>query len=109
MRSFEVLSIADIVRTYPQAFTGLLSPSDFPQETPMANETRVITKQSMFSGKENTLSITAPAADWALFDAGTELIQHALPTLTQSEREFLITGCTDAEWNELFGEPEEDE
>jgi hypothetical protein len=33
-------------------------------------------------------------------------IQNAFPFLTPSEREFLLTGLTDKEWKELFGEGE---
>ena len=31
-----------------------------------------------------------------------ELIQNIVPNLTKEEREFLITGITPKEWNELF-------
>jgi len=30
------------------------------------------------------------------------------PNLNSSEREFLMTGVTDEEWNRVFGEQEED-
>jgi hypothetical protein len=35
------------------------------------------------------------------YDTG-ELIQNIVPNLTIEEREFLITGITPKEWNELF-------
>jgi hypothetical protein len=35
------------------------------------------------------------------------LIQDAFPTLTADEREFILTGITSEEWDEIF--PEEDE
>ena len=31
-----------------------------------------------------------------------ELIQNIVPNLSKEEREFLITGITPKEWNELF-------
>jgi hypothetical protein len=31
-----------------------------------------------------------------------ELIQNIVPNLSMEEREFLITGITSKEWNELF-------
>jgi hypothetical protein len=33
-----------------------------------------------------------------------ELIQNIVPDLTPSEREFLMTGITEQEWNQLYGE-----
>jgi len=36
-----------------------------------------------------------------------ELIQNIVPNLSKEEREFLITGITPKEWNELFNEIED--
>jgi len=36
------------------------------------------------------------------------LIQDAFPFLTNSEREFILTGLTDEEWNEMFKDVEGD-
>ena len=33
-----------------------------------------------------------------------ELIQNIVPNLSKEEREFLITGITPKEWNELFNQ-----
>ena len=35
---------------------------------------------------------------------GTFLIQDAFPTMTDSQREFLVTGLTDAEWDAMWAE-----
>lgn len=32
------------------------------------------------------------------------LIQNAFPQLSASDREFILTGISDDEWDELFGE-----
>lgn len=32
------------------------------------------------------------------------MIQNAFPTLNASEREFIMTGTTDEEWDSMFGE-----
>lgn len=37
------------------------------------------------------------------------LIQNALPFFTPTEREFLLTGMTDEEWDEAFPPGDEDE
>jgi hypothetical protein len=36
-----------------------------------------------------------------------ELIQNIVPNLSMEEREFLMTGITPKEWNELFSQVEE--
>lgn len=33
-----------------------------------------------------------------------ELIQNIVPNLTPGEREFLMTGITEQEWNQLYNE-----
>lgn len=35
-------------------------------------------------------------------------VQDAFPNLTAEEREFIITGITPTEWNEMFSEEEEE-
>ena len=66
---------------------------------------RSLTMTSMLSGKQRTRTFRATAEQWALLDKGV-LIQNALPHLSNGDREFLMTGVTDEEWDEAF--PEED-
>lgn len=40
-------------------------------------------------------------AAWDKYQKGT-MIQDAFPTLSADEREFLLTGITPEEWDELF-------
>ena len=35
---------------------------------------------------------------------GGELIQNAIPQLDAAQREFLISGSTSEEWDEVFGD-----
>ena len=37
------------------------------------------------------------------------LIQEAFPNLSQALREFIMTGCPNEEWQELFGQNESEE
>jgi len=62
-----------------------------------------ITRIDPFSGKENTRDI--PCTIEQLFDwnSGT-LIQNAMPNLSPSEREFIMTGMMDDSWEEAFGD-----
>jgi hypothetical protein len=64
-----------------------------------------ITRTSPFTGKTNTLEINVTEEQLIDWQSGT-LIQHAMPHLTPDEREFLMTGITEEEWDELFSEDE---
>ena len=66
-----------------------------------------ITRTSMLSGIERTRDLEVTEAQMAAFQAGTH-IQNAMPHLTDDEREFILTGGTSEEWDEAFGE-EDDE
>ena len=46
-------------------------------------------------------------SDYKAWKEDRVLIQRAFPYLNQEQREILVTGWTDAEWNTLF--PEEDD
>ena len=62
-----------------------------------------ITRTSPISGQVNTLEIDVTPEQLAAWQAGT-LIQRAMPHLTADEREFIMTGITASEWDELFQE-----
>ena len=60
-----------------------------------------ITQTSRFTGNTTTREIPVTQAeldDWA---SGT-LIQNAMPALSADDREFLMTGATPEEWDEMF-------
>ena len=63
----------------------------------------LITRKSMMSGVIRTLDLPVSPQqirDWE----GGMLIQTAMPHLSKADREFIITGVTDAEWQETFAE-----
>lgn len=65
----------------------------------------LITRKSMVSGKINTFDI--PVTEEQLLSWRNGLyIQDAMPNLSDSEREFIMTGITDEEWEELYGDEE---
>ena len=68
-----------------------------------------VTRTSPFSRKVNTmtLNISQDEFDAALarYEAGA-LLQNAFPTLDAGEREFIKTGITPEEWDNLFGSEE---
>ena len=61
-----------------------------------------ITRVSPFSNKKTTLEIDVTARQIASWEKG-ELIQDAMPNLTPDEREFIKTGVTPDEWDDVFG------
>jgi type IV secretory pathway ATPase VirB11/archaellum biosynthesis ATPase len=62
----------------------------------------IITRTSMFSGKEYSIEIPVTEAQIEAWQNG-ELIQKAMPKLTADQREFLMTGVTPEEWEAEFG------
>jgi len=69
-----------------------------------------ITRMSQISGKCHTLEVPI---SWPDFVTGYNkhkrgvFIQDAFPNLAPEYREFIKTGITPDEWNEMFGEEEE--
>ena len=61
-----------------------------------------VTRVSPFSNKKTTLEIDVTARQIASWEKG-ELIQDAMPNLTPDEREFIKTGVTPDEWDDIFG------
>jgi len=66
-----------------------------------------LTRTSPLSGKKNTLDIDVTREQITDWERGS-LIQDAMPNLTPDEMEFIKTGITSEERNELFGDAEED-
>ena len=60
---------------------------------------------SRFTGKVNVMDLAVTDEQIRDWQNGT-LIQRAMPNLTAAEREFLMTGATPEEWEEMFGEGE---
>ena len=61
-----------------------------------------ITKKSMLTGKEHTMDLPVTEEELKRWKDTNAKIQHVFPHLSDSEREFLMTGATDEEWNNAF-------
>ena len=61
-----------------------------------------ITRLSMWTGVERTLDIDVTKEQLADYYENGTLLQVAFPTLSPSDREFIKTGITDAEWTKVF-------
>lgn len=62
-----------------------------------------ITRTSVFSGKTRTIKIDVTQEQMDAWNSGM-LIQQAMPNLSADEREFIMTGITAEEWDNVFGE-----
>ena len=71
----------------------------------------IVIRMSRFTGKLNQMDIDMdPAAFQAAlrkWETGM-LIQDAFPALSDDEREFLMTGSTPEEWQDVFGSDDDD-
>lgn len=65
-----------------------------------------ITRKSNLTGIERTQEIPVTPDQLRSWKEGA-LIQRAMPNLTPSQREFIMTGITDEEWDEAFQDEEE--
>ena len=65
-----------------------------------------ITRTSPVSGITRSLEIPCTEEQMAAYKNGA-LIQVAFPNLTADQREFILTGITKDEWDELFKETDE--
>lgn len=68
----------------------------------------LFTKISEYSGKQNSMEIPISHAEYVdyLHDRNAK-IQNTFPQLTDDQREFLMTGITPDEWNEIFKDHDE--
>ena len=63
----------------------------------------LITKKSMVTGNNATKNIDVTQTQLNAWENGA-LIQDAMPQVSLSDREFIKTGITNDEWNNLFKE-----
>ena len=65
----------------------------------------IVTKQSPYTGKENSMDLDVTEEQLYAHLNGMHA-QDAFPNLTACEREFLISGCTQEDWDAIFGDEE---
>ncbi len=65
-----------------------------------------VTRTSQYSGKKRTIALNITEEQLSNFNKGMH-VQKAFPDLPAHEREFILTGITKEEWDEMFPEEEE--
>ena len=63
----------------------------------------LVTRVSPITGITNSWEIAVSEQQMADWQSGT-LIQLVMPNLSADEREFMMTGITPSEWDEIFDE-----
>lgn len=63
----------------------------------------LIRRVSMISGVVREKEINVTEAELRAWQGGLH-IQHAMPNVSPSDREFILSGITDEEWDTCFGE-----
>ena len=63
-----------------------------------------VEKHSILTGKQNVMFLPVTEVDIAKWLADGTLVQDAFPQLSDSAREFLMSGITPEEWNKAFGQ-----
>lgn len=64
----------------------------------------LLRKRSVFTGREAEMEIPCTPEDVVRWKTSGRPIQEMLPGLTPDQREFLLSGSTPGEWDELFEE-----
>jgi hypothetical protein len=62
-----------------------------------------VTRTSMLDGTVNTLDLDVTVTQLNQYADGGAFIQDVFPELPASEREFIKTGITPAQWEDEFG------
>jgi|TARA_R100001530_G_C4260611_1_gene140360 hypothetical protein len=63
----------------------------------------IVTRKSLITGNVSTMSLDITQGQIDMYYEGA-LVQDAFPDLTPIEREFLLSGITQEEWEETFND-----
>lgn len=67
-----------------------------------------IKRKSVISGIERTRNIPVNPDEYMAWQSGLGSIQDLMPYLSDNDREFILSGITSEEWDEMFSETEEE-
>jgi hypothetical protein len=66
----------------------------------------LITRTSCATGVTRTIDLPVTQEQLDRYYDGNEKIQSVFPNLSAGEREFILTGITDEEWEDIFRDDE---
>tara|TARA_R100000995_G_C3484450_1_gene126279 strand:+ start:5226 stop:5459 length:234 start_codon:yes stop_codon:yes gene_type:complete len=64
----------------------------------------LVHKKSTVSGRVNSMLLPTTQGKIEYWIESGKLIQDVMPDLNDNQREFLMSGITPREWNDMFGE-----
>jgi hypothetical protein len=67
-----------------------------------------VQRKSLITGNETVRDLPITQAQLQTWLSGGRMIQEVFPHLSAGDREFLLTGITEQEWDETFSKPEEE-
>ena len=62
----------------------------------------LVKRKSSITGKVTEIDLPITQSQLEQYELGNELIQDVFPELTPPQREFIKTGVSESEWNNLF-------
>lgn len=66
-----------------------------------------ITRTSMLTGITRTVDMPVTLEQLQQYEMGEQPIQRLMPNLDDNQREFIMTGITEDEWDNLFSNQED--
>jgi hypothetical protein len=66
----------------------------------------IVSRISDFTGERHEKDLPVTDAQLQLYAEGRVKLQDCFPNLTPADRDFIKFGCTEEEWNEIFGDEE---
>jgi hypothetical protein len=67
----------------------------------------LITRTSQATGITRTMDLPVTEEQIVMWATTNALIQDVFPNLTADQREFIVSGMTEDEWEQIFGEYEQ--
>jgi hypothetical protein len=67
----------------------------------------LITRTSQATGVTRTMDLPVTEEQIVMWATTSALIQDVFPNLTADQREFIVSGMTEDEWEQIFGEYEQ--
>jgi hypothetical protein len=62
----------------------------------------LVSKISNLTGQRSEMDLPITDDQLLRYTEGMELVQDIFPNLTANQREFIMTGITPAEWDEMY-------
>jgi hypothetical protein len=62
----------------------------------------ILARKSMLTGEVHSMELPITSKQLSTWDSGKGLIQEVFPKLTADQREFIMSGITQEEWDNAF-------